>query len=273
MSTSITVSFWETWSPSDSGEIRGVVSALLSSYFLPLLPFINTWAVLAGGAMFLSIPLFQLLFPQAALGQLIGTIKVGSLARGASSVAVTFRQVNLRHHSVEILVPLLLGAIVGAYFISDVSQLWVLPAMVVAIVVSENARRLSAVFSRRMFQVSAVSVGVYGGAIGAGVMTMILAILRIKLPAEEDIAQVRIDANAVEFLMNVAAVVLLISVGGLTGYAWVAWAIGAVAGGILGGKLLKRMKTIASRFQRRLLVAAYVVALITAIVPWMKEFS
>lgn len=143
----------------------------------------NTYAILVGGAMFLSIAIFQLVFPHAAVGQLIGTIKVGSLARRATSVAVTFKQVNLRRHAAEILIPLLLGAVVGADFISDVSQLWVLPAIVLAILVSENAKRLGSVFSRRLFQVCAFAVGLYGGAIGAGVIAMIMALLRIKLPA------------------------------------------------------------------------------------------
>lgn len=234
---------------------------------------VNTYAILVGGAMFLSIPLFQLVFPHAAVGQLIGTIKVGSLARGASAVAVTLRKVDLRDHVAEILIPLLVGTLVASYFISGISQLWVLPAVLMAIAVSENAKRLSKVFSRKLFQAFAVGTGLYGGAIGAGVITMIMALLRIKLPLDEDIAQVRIDANAIEFAMNVVAVLVLWGVGGLSGYVWVPWAAGSAVGGFLGGRLLNRMTTARTKYQRVLLIAVYVLAVAAALMPWVKGLS
>ncbi len=223
--------------------------------------------------MFLALPIFQLVFPGASVGHLVGTIKVGSLTRGLTSVGVTFRHVNLRGHVIDILAPLLLGVAAGAWFISSISQLWVLPAVLLAIAASEYAKRLNAIFSRRLFQISAFAVGLYGGIIGAGVITMIIALLRIKIPEDSAIAQVRIDANAVELIMNIGAIIVAWRVGNLDNFAWVPWALGSAIGGVLGGRLLKKTVTVSRRTQRLLLLCVYGLAAAAALVPWFQLFD
>lgn len=197
--------------------------------------FVSVYAVLIGGAMFLALPVFQILFPDMALGTLLGSIKVGSLFRGFTSVAVTFKRVNLRGVGILVILPALIGSVGGALFVARASQLWILPAVGIAILASEQGKWIHDHVSRPLVSLAALLVGLYGGVIGAGVIIMIMALLRTVFAADSSIAQVRIDAILVEFGMGVCAVFTLWASGSLSGLAWLPWSLGCAVGALWVG--------------------------------------
>ena len=128
---------------------------------------LGVYAVVIGGGMFLSVPLFQFLYPAASIGQIVGSIKVGSATRGLASTWATWRQVR-PSEGLLLSAPFVVGAALGAYLISGIDQRWMLPIVVSAIVISECAPRLHRVLNKSLFRASALVTGVYGGVLGAG---------------------------------------------------------------------------------------------------------
>ena len=61
--------------------------------FLSAVP-IGVFAVVLGGSMFLSIPVFQIFFPEMSMSAVIGNIKVGSVIRNMGAVVVLKKHIN-----------------------------------------------------------------------------------------------------------------------------------------------------------------------------------
>ena len=228
---------------------------------------LGVYAVVLGGGMFFSVPLFQFLFPAAPVGQIVGNIRVGSAARGLASTWTTWRQVRVAE-GLLLAIPFVVGATVGAYLISGIDQRWMLPIIVSAIVLSESASQLHRILHKGLHWLVALITGIYGGVLGAGLGVLIVAFLRVRTPADDHIVDVKIQARFIEFVMGIAAIVVHFLAGNLIAALWLPWAAGNLAGGALGGLLLKRLLAISARTQRLLLRAAYAVALIGALIPY-----
>jgi len=230
--------------------------------FLSGIP-VGIFAIVLGGTMFLSLPIFQLFFPELSLGALVGNIKVGSAIRNAFAIWPLRRRLRIRE-IFHILVALLAGGFIGAFGITNVSQSFVLPVIVLAILVTEAAPWISGRISKSTYIVVAVLAGVFGGIIGAGISLIILSLLRIQIPDNDRIVEVRADAILLELINTLAAIVVFMFFGKLIFPLWVSWALGSIIGGYIGGHIVERTGRFPPAIQRYLLRAVFGFALAVA---------
>lgn len=231
---------------------------------------LGAYAVVIGGGMFFSVPLFQFLFPAATVGQIVGSIKVGSATRGLASTWATWRQVRVKE-GLMLAAPFVVGAAAGAYLIAGIDQRWILPIVLGAIVISELAARLHTLLHPSFYWPASLAAGAYGGVLGAGLGVLIVALLRVLTPDETRIVDVKIQARFVEFVMGVAAITVHIWAGNLVTGIWLPWALGNLVGGAAGGLLLNRLLHVPARIQRLMLYAAYAAALAGAALPYLPR--
>ncbi|NBX66434.1 MAG: hypothetical protein EBQ96_05505 [Proteobacteria bacterium] len=93
---------------------------------------LGVFAVVFGGTMFFTIPLMQVLFPAASFGVIIGNAKVGSFFRSIGSTISTHKQIAYKD-CLKLSVTAFIGTAIGASLIADLSQMWLFPAVCMAI--------------------------------------------------------------------------------------------------------------------------------------------
>jgi len=224
---------------------------------------IGALSVVLGGGMFFSVPLMQWLFPGVTFGAIVGNIKMGSLFRSIGSTFSTHEHIEYRRNF-GIVVLAVLGTVFGAMLISHLSQIWLLPAILFAILIVELAPRFAHLITNRTFHVASFLAGLYAGTFSAGIGIMLVALVRLKHSEDTSIAHVKVQARFVEFLLTIVAVLTHSFLGNLIPSIWIPWAIGSIAGGIVGGLLLSRMTTLSGKIQKAILRASYVVTVLTA---------
>jgi uncharacterized membrane protein YfcA len=224
---------------------------------------IGVFAVIVGGAMFIAIPIVQSIFPNATVGAVVGNFKVGSFFRSIGSTAATWRQIEFKRNF-QLMPGALVGAIIGASAISHIDQKWMLPAIIGAILFTIYAPRLAHKVTNKTFTAAAFLTGLYAGVLGAGIGVMLVALLRLKHPKDTELGLVKIQARFVEFIITIAAVVTHIVNGNLIAALWVPLSIGSLAGGVLGGYLLRKMGELSGKTQKYILYAAFSVDLFVA---------
>ena len=99
--------------------------------FLFAIP-IGIYAILFGGALFLSLPLFQILFPGALIGSIVGNIKIGRAFRNGMALyggreALTFSFKN----TAKIALPLVVGTVIGSLGIIELPQFFIIPILLI----------------------------------------------------------------------------------------------------------------------------------------------
>ena len=97
---------------------------------------IGVLSVILGGGFFWSIPFWQYLYPDAALGVIVDNLKVGSVFRGFSSTFATWDQISWKKCFI-ISLPLLLGTLSGATLISKITQTWLMFTLPLSAIVIE----------------------------------------------------------------------------------------------------------------------------------------
>ncbi len=224
---------------------------------------VGVLSVVFGGGLFFSVPLMQWVFPSLSFGSIVGNIKVGSLFRSIGSTWTTRGSIEYVRN-IEVSTFAFLGTILGAFLISHLSQAWILPATVFAVVFAESAPRITAFISGRTFHVAAFLCGLYAGTFGAGIGIILVALLRLKHPTDTDIALVKIQARFVEFMLVSVAVVTHWYGGNLLFAVWLPWSVGSLAGGYVGGILLIHLSKFSGALQKIVLRIAYALAIITA---------
>jgi|GEM_PF-1896087 len=230
--------------------------------FLAAIP-IGIFGILIGGNAVLSIPLFQILYPEMTLGAIIGNIKPGSVVRNIASLVPVWRDLNYRTIA-PLLIPLVAGSAIAALLVSSVSQAWVLPVLMLGWLVVEYAPKLAHRISPNIQWAGAWLVGMYGGVLGAGVSLLILSLLRIQNPAGDDIYLLRAHALWLETLFTSAAVAVFLYQGLVFWPIALVWLVGALIGGYVGGRLLKYTGRLSGRTQTRILRAGFVFAIAVA---------
>lgn len=228
---------------------------------------VGVLSVMFGGGFFFSVPLMQWLFPAITFGAIIGNLKVGSIFRGVSSTWATRNEI---HYSkcVSLSVLAIIGTLVGAMFVSHLSQAWLLPATILAVLLSEFAPRISSLISEKTFHVASFVTGVYAGIFGAGLGLILLALLRLKYTKDSDIAHVKIQARFVEFTLGIVAVLVHWGSGNLIAAIWVPWSVGSLLGGYVGGYLLRVMVKLSGHVQKVVLRASYILAVGSATIKF-----
>ncbi len=224
---------------------------------------IGIFAVVVGGAMFISIPVIQGLYPNITVGAVVGNFKVSSFFRSIGSTIATFRQIEFLQNF-RLMPAAFIGTILGASAISHIDQRWMLPAIIGAILFTIYAPKLAPKVTTKTFAAATFLTGFYAGVLGAGIGVMLVALLRLKHPKDTEIGLVKIQARFVEFMITTTAVLTHILNGNLILSLWLPLSIGGLAGGFIGGFLLKKMGELSGTLQKRILYAAFAVDLIVA---------
>lgn len=226
--------------------------------------FISIMAVLVGGSMFFSVPFIQFFFPASSFGVIVGNIKVGSLFRGLGSTASTYKYIDFKA-VLPMFALAFIGTIIGASLISNIDQIWLIPAIVIAIILALYAPAIANKISDKTFSIASFGAGFYAGIFGAGIGLLLIALLRVKYPREDQIAHVKIQARFAELLLVISAVITHILHGNIIAAIWIPWSIGALVGGYFAGIILHKIGKLPGKAQMILLYAAFAVALVAAI--------
>ena len=103
---------------------------------------------MSGGGFFLSIPLFQLLFPTVSYGVIIGNLKLGSFFRGVGSTWENRKEIEFIPMMLWS-IPLLIGTVLGVSVIAQLDQRFILPFMILptcwAVLASPPAPRMATI--------------------------------------------------------------------------------------------------------------------------------
>lgn len=225
--------------------------------------------VMSGGGFFLSIPLFQLLFPTVSYGAIVGNLKLGSFFRGIGSTWENRREIEFVPMMIWSL-PILVGTVLGVTVIAQLDQRWILPFMVLAVVLSEWGPILARNLRKTSFYGASVLTGAYTGFLGAGSGFLILSLLRLRYPDDTQIGHAKIQSSFLEWFVGITAVVVHFFHGNLMLELWLAWSIGSLAGGVVGAKLLRTMGRMPGFLQKGILRASFVVALAVAAAAFFK---
>lgn len=218
---------------------------------------IGVFAVVFGGTLFLSLPLFQILFPEMSLAALIGNIKLGSIVRNATALIPLWQ-----HVSTTILplgVVLLTGSLAGALFVTSVTPLWIPIVLTLGWFISERATHLNIPTS--VTWLIALGIGFYGGVLGAGIMLLLVALLQTKY----ELLVARANAVALELAISCVAVLVFVAFDLINWPVAAIWATGGIIGGYVGGALLARSGTFTPNAQHWLLRIAFLIALLVAL--------
>lgn len=228
--------------------------------------FVGVFAIVFGGSMFLSVPLFQYLFPEASIGQVVGNLKVGSVLRNVGSTLTTFRNINWAV-CLNFAWPFVIGAILGVFVIKDLSQVWLLPMVVIAIVIAETADKLQRLkVPREFYYLVAFGSGIYAGVLGIGIALLIVALMRVDFPEDKKIAWVKMQARFIELLIAIVALATHLYNQNIVFEMWFFWAIGSILGGLAGGGILSWMqREVSAAVQKAVLRTSYVFALVIAL--------
>jgi uncharacterized membrane protein YfcA len=145
-----------------------------------------------------------------------------------------------------------------------------LPAIIAAIALSELAPWLAKRITKGSFQAASLVTGAYAGFLGAGIGIILVALFRLKHPAVERIAHVKIQARFIEWLIGIVAVIAHYFHGNLILALWLVWSVGSFAGGLAGGVLLEKLGAMSGKTQKSVLRLAYLVAIAGALLPFLN---
>lgn len=221
---------------------------------------IGILAVLVGGTGFLSTPFIQILFPGVTIGAIVGNSRIGGVFRGVGSTVTSHSLIEYRNTFTLIAIALP-GIALGAWFIGNLNQHWLIPILLLAILVTESAPWLSQHMTKQTFALGTFLTGAYMGIFGAGTNLLLLALLRLQRSDDTDLTAVRAEANFAEFALGLIAVAVYFFHGNLAPSIWIPWSVGSFLGGLIGGALLHRVSRLRGPIQKIFLRASYVLAL------------
>lgn len=219
---------------------------------------IGIFAVVMGGTLFLSLPLFQILFPEMALGAIVGNIKIGSVLRNAAALIPTASKLDWQ---VLKLAPILcLGSVLGSLQIVSVSTVIVPIVLITGLLIHEFGRRLK--ITSQLFWLIAFGVGFYGGIFGAGIMLLILSLLNLRYAS---LVEARAGALLLEMLLSIVAVAVFWQHELIVWPLALIWAGGGIIGGFAGGAIINRTGKLPPTIQGWLVRSVFLLALLVAL--------
>ncbi len=224
---------------------------------------IGIFAVVVGGAMFISIPYVQWLFPSATIGAVVGNIKVSSFFRSVGSTISTWKKIEFIEN-LKLMPAAIVGTVIGAASVSHINQKWMLPAILSAIAFTIYAPKLAHKVTKKTFAIAAFITGLYTGILGAGVGVMLVALMRLKYPKDAQIGHVKIQARFVEFVLTISAVITFFFNGSLLLQLWLPLSIGGLVGGYAGGLVLDKMGEMPGKWQKLILYSFFCVDIYVA---------
>jgi uncharacterized membrane protein YfcA len=230
---------------------------------------VGIFSVVVGGGFFVSIPLFQALFPTVSYGAIVGNLKVGSFFRGIGSTITNRKEIDWLGNLLGS-VPLVIGTVLGVMVIAALHQRWMLPAIIAAIALSELAPWLAKRITKGSFRAVSLATGAYAGFLGAGIGIILVALFRLQHPEDEKVAHVKIQARFTEWLIGIVAVIAHYFHGNLILALWLVWSVASFAGGLAGGVVLEKLGAMPGNIQKIVLRLAYLVAIAGALLPFLN---
>ncbi len=219
---------------------------------------IGVFAVVMGGTLFLSLPLFQILFPEMSLGAIVGNIKFGSIFRNATALLPLYRKID---RQILWLAPVLcVGSIVGSWLVVSVSHEIVPLVLIIGLAIHEYGHRLK--LPPYLFWLVTFLVGFYGGIFGAGIMLLILSLLQLR---DTSLVDARANALLLELLLSTVAVLTFWHFNLIDWPLALTWAAGGMVGGLIGGLIIKHTGRWPPQKQNWLIRLAFLIALIVSV--------
>lgn len=210
---------------------------------------------LAGGGTLITFPMLT------AVGVPIVTANItNTVALCPGYLGATFAQLkDLRGQSLRLwlLLPIsFIGGIGGGFLLlhtSDQVFLKIIPYLILmAVVLMAIQDKVRAWLVRNMSKsgtatlhdawsiVPIIPAAIYGGYFGAGVSIIVISVLGLVL--EDSIIRLNALKQTLSFSINIAAAIFFLFSGHVVWSAALVMAVGSLAGGILGGRLAKRVK-------------------------------
>lgn len=231
--------------------------------FLAAIP-VGVMGIVIGGAGAVSVTVFQVLFPDMALGAVIGNIKLGSAVRSICSLISLRKDIEYRR-VMRLIFPLGAGTALGAMAIAHISQFAVIPILIVGWLAVEFSERVAQVISPRVHLLATFLVGIYGGFFGVAISLLIVSLVRIRYTDERSLYVTRANAIFLELWVFVIAVCVFLLYGLLSLPVALSWAAGGVIGGYVGGVVLRRTGRLSPTTQRNILRFAFSFMILEAI--------
>ncbi|MDQ3005417.1 MAG: sulfite exporter TauE/SafE family protein [Chloroflexota bacterium] len=209
---------------------------------------------LAGGGTLITFPILTFLGIPAVTANVTNTV---ALAPGyLGGTLAQWNDLRGQKNRLWLIVPAgIVGGIVGGYLLLQTGEklfrelvpyLILLASVLLAIQDPVRAwlvHRMGEGHGARLEKLAWLPVGiasVYGGYFGAGLSVIVLSALGLTL--EDSLTRLNALKQAVAFSVNVAAAVFFLFSGQVIWSAALVMAVGALIGGILGGKLSSRIK-------------------------------
>ncbi|MEI7511239.1 MAG: TSUP family transporter [Candidatus Peregrinibacteria bacterium] len=213
------------------------------------------WSILfiaiGGGGLPLFIAFFQVFFPSFSLGNMMGLSKMGGVVRGIGVFMSVYKEIEWKRMTI-ISIPFLLGSIVGASFIADISDRFIPIILCGAFLFSELATLVHQYLTQRRFLFLSFLVGGYGGVLGAAIPSMIVTLLRFHTPEDEKIVHLQIQARVILFAVAVTSFLVHIWHGNILWEYAFWWAGGSFLGGIVGGKTSPKNEILFGKMAKRI---------------------
>jgi len=137
----------------------------------------------------------------------------------------------------RVLVPYLILLAAGLLAVQDPLRTWI---------VSRSEREESAAAHRKWSTLALTSAAIYGGYFGAGMSVIVLAVLGLVL--DDTLTRLNALKQAIAFSVNIAAAVYFLFSGQVIWPVMLVMAVGALAGGALGGRLAGWIRPAALRW-------------------------
>ncbi len=219
---------------------------------------IGIFAVVMGGTLFLSLPLFQILFPEMSLAAIIANIKFGSVFRNVGALRPLYHKLSI---GCLWLAPLLcFGSLIGSWQVLSFSEAAVPIVLVAGLIANEFGEKLS--LPKPLLAVAALAIGVYGGIFGAGIMLLILSLLKLN---QKDTVDARANALLLEMILSAVAVAFFWYSNLINWPIALTWTAGGILGGVLGGYIIKHTGRWPKPLQNWLVRIAFLIALMVSI--------
>src|SRR5262249_21014853 len=106
--------------------------------------------------------------------------------------------------------------------------------------------------------------------LGAGIGIILVALLRLKHPAVETIAHVKIQARFIEWLIGLVAVIAHYFHGNLILALWLVLSVGGFTGRGAGRGLFEQLGAMSGKIQKSVLRLGYLVAIAGALPPFLN---
>lgn len=215
---------------------------------------------LAGGGTLITFPALTAIGIPPVSANVTNTVALSPGYLGATLAQKA--EILDQRRRLWLLIPAALGGLTGGFLLLNTSErlfrelvpyLILLASLLLAIqeplrrrLVSRAAKSGKGSHNERWAAIPIYMAAVYGGYFGAGLSVIILAVLGLML--DDDLTRLNALKQAVAFATNMMAAALFLFSGQVVWSAAAVMAVGALAGGALGGRLAGRIRPVTLRW-------------------------